>query len=755
MSGTSIKANALAFPEGVEQAIGSGVVTINTGKNILASETGTSDTVTRFTPDFTNLAATATTYEVIALIIAKTGHTIILQHGAYIDLPDDTDVTLTDDAYIWVIIDSSGVTHVPKAIVSTTSVTASMVGMDTLGTPTYTTIQDWSNTTQSAGVISGGALSDNGDGTVTAAAGTGIIKTTDSNVGANLFFDWAEDTSVSLTDNSDNWVYADYNAGTPIIDAVASYTSLDLHTQIIIGKVYREGTELHIIQVQQILSDFERIVIQRAWEKDAVTRVSGLSLSATGTRNFAVSAGVLYAALDRIALTAKDTSVADTFTYYYRDGGGGWTEVDAQTQINNTNYDDGSGVLATLTAGRYCNHWVYVAHDGDLYVQYGQGDYTLAQAQAALVPTPPPELTAIATLAGKIIIQKSASSFTEVTSAFTQKFEGTTVSDHGALAGLADDDHTQYVLKTGRSGGQTVIGGTGAGDDLTLQTTSNVSKGSYILSELTTDGPVIATGSGGVLATEATLAHERGGLEADVSAYAGYPKISGGTTSEVTTIPIADGGTGQTAKTAAFDALSPVTTQGDIIYRDASNNVRLAIGTATQVLTVNAGATAPEWADASGGSGLYASIAILHDQKSTGTAGGGASAATWNARDLNTEVSDPDSIVSISSNQFTPIAGTYDIHVECACAAVNGSRLRIYNVTGAAVVGVPDLNGFASATSTQGLTISLDQLFTANGTDAYRIDHYTVAAKATSGLGGAVNDGAAEVYTRVVLRKLA
>lgn len=70
-----------------------------------------------------------------------------------------------------------------------------------------------------------------------------------------------------------------------------------------------------------------------------------------------------------------------------------------------------------------------------------------------------------------------------------------------------------------------------------------------------------------------------------------------GTNSAITgAVPIANGGTGQTAKTAAFDALSPLTTAGDIIYRNGSNNVRLALGTAGQQLRVNAGATAPEWA---------------------------------------------------------------------------------------------------------------------------------------------------------------
>jgi hypothetical protein len=50
--------------------------------------------------------------------------------------------------------------------------------------------------------------------------------------------------------------------------------------------------------------------------------------------------------------------------------------------------------------------------------------------------------------------------------------------------------------------------------------------------------------------------------------------------------------------------LNPETTTGDIAYRSATanTNTRLALGTAGQVLTVNSGATAPEWAaPASGG----------------------------------------------------------------------------------------------------------------------------------------------------------
>jgi len=84
------------------------------------------------------------------------------------------------------------------------------------------------------------------------------------------------------------------------------------------------------------------------------------------------------------------------------------------------------------------------------------------------------------------------------------------VTDHGVLSGLTpDDDHSQYALLAGRSGGQILIGGTGSGDDLTLETTSHASKGSYILSDLTTDGVVLV--NSGVLSSIAELSVADGG----------------------------------------------------------------------------------------------------------------------------------------------------------------------------------------------------------------------------------------------------
>ncbi|MHA2068073.1 MAG: hypothetical protein ACXABY_27245, partial [Candidatus Thorarchaeota archaeon] len=50
--------------------------------------------------------------------------------------------------------------------------------------------------------------------------------------------------------------------------------------------------------------------------------------------------------------------------------------------------------------------------------------------------------------------------------------DGTGVSVHGLLSGLGVDDHLQYALLAGRSGGQTLYGGTTTSDNLFLRSTS-------------------------------------------------------------------------------------------------------------------------------------------------------------------------------------------------------------------------------------------------------------------------------------------
>src|SRR3990167_5004911 len=58
-----------------------------------------------------------------------------------------------------------------------------------------------------------------------------------------------------------------------------------------------------------------------------------------------------------------------------------------------------------------------------------------------------------------------------------------TTRNHADLSLLSADDHTQYALLAGRSSGQTLIGGTAASENLTLQSTSHATKGQVIASQ--------------------------------------------------------------------------------------------------------------------------------------------------------------------------------------------------------------------------------------------------------------------------------
>ena len=92
-----------------------------------------------------------------------------------------------------------------------------------------------------------------------------------------------------------------------------------------------------------------------------------------------------------------------------------------------------------------------------------------------------------------------------------------------------------------------------------------------------------------------------------VTGLTGYMYANGsGNVTASSTIAIANGGTGQTTSSAAFNALSPITTTGDLIIGNGTNSAtRLAIGANTFVLTSNG--TTASWQASSGGGGSSSS----------------------------------------------------------------------------------------------------------------------------------------------------
>jgi hypothetical protein len=104
-------------------------------------------------------------------------------------------------------------------------------------------------------------------------------------------------------------------------------------------------------------------------------------------------------------------------------------------------------------------------------------------------------------------------------------------------------------------------------------------------------------------------------------------------------------------------------------------------GTAGQYLQTAGSSGELSWQTVSTPNVAFESYAVIADQKTSNTDAGTFSSGDWRTRDLNTELFDPDGIVSISSNQFTLGAGTYYMVAYAPAHRVDKHIARVRNVT--------------------------------------------------------------------------
>ena len=78
--------------------------------------------------------------------------------------------------------------------------------------------------------------------------------------------------------------------------------------------------------------------------------------------------------------------------------------------------------------------------------------------------------------------------------------------------------------------------------------------------------------------------------------------------------------------------------------------------------------------------------AVIEDQKSSGTNGGGTTASTWHTRDLQTLTRNKGSVISLSSDQFTPSQDGW-VEWDTVSRLALEARTRLYNVTDTSVAG--------------------------------------------------------------------
>lgn len=237
--------------------------------------------------------------------------------------------------------------------------------------------------------------------------------------------------------------------------------------------------------------------------------------------------------------------------------------------------------------------------------------------------------------------------------------------------------------------------------------------------------------------------------EATVTAVTGDISISNtGVTAYAGTVPLNKGGTGQTTKAPAFDALSPMTTGGDIIYGGASGTgTRLANGSANQVLMSAGGTSAPVWANP-------IQTVTFNETQTSGTNGGTFTSGAWRDRTLNTTINSQ-SWASISSNEITLNAGTYYVEASAPANFCNAHKVKWRNTTDSTdtLIGTSE---FTSQTDTGGRQTRsfVEGIFTIAGTKAFKLQHQCGTTQATNGFGVASSFSVSEIYAIVNITRL-
>lgn len=257
-------------------------------------------------------------------------------------------------------------------------------------------------------------------------------------------FTVAANLALLVTDNAVNYIYVDYSAGTPVYKATTDRTIINNSNYIPVARLYivSENIATQILYGANArgnpVRNFDRVMRLRG--SGGLERESGLAITETATRVVNVAAGVAWFGFNRISLDACAQGDGSTTSKLWYHSSGNWTSADA-TAYDNTQYDNGTN-LATLTnTTRYAVNWIYRCTTSKcIAIVLGNGDYTLAQAEASMVPPIPDLLQNFYVLVGRVIVQKSAGTAYAIENVSNSAFTQAAVTTHNDLGGLQGGD---------------------------------------------------------------------------------------------------------------------------------------------------------------------------------------------------------------------------------------------------------------------------------------------------------------------------
>jgi hypothetical protein len=297
-------------------------------------------------------------------------------------------------------------------------------------------------------------FTDQGGNTLRCGATDALLRASDDDTVALIQYVIAQQ-DVTIPADTARYVGIQYNGGDPNY-VVKDSDSWDGNSEFRAAAVYNEGGTIHIYTRLQRSKNLQYWLTHRLQEVEGLSRadyLGGLILgeSDDGNKYVTLSGGELYVGLDEFVISAFDTSGADRFDSYYRDGGTGFTKVASQQAWQNTHWDDNTGTLNTLGASKYGLNWFYLETDGHVVHVYGRGEYSTLQGALAETPptTVPGRVDIHGVLLGGIIMREGNNTAEVVLPSFSVTYGPAAITAHNTLSGLGADDHTQYLLTDG------------------------------------------------------------------------------------------------------------------------------------------------------------------------------------------------------------------------------------------------------------------------------------------------------------------
>ena len=245
--------------------------------------------------------------------------------------------------------------------------------------------------------------------------------------------------TLPVVDNEVNHLCITWNAGSPVYAMTLDRLTLNLSNTIPVARLLVQGGVVYAKMYFGYIgrSAGIRWLLREVRITDPVGGVgeSGLTVSETATRVVNVAAGTAWFVLNHLDLPAVAQGGAGVTSYLLHHAAGVWTKT-AISQYNNTQYDDGLG-LVTLTDNRYAVNWVYRSLAAlEIIVVLGEGDYSATAAIQSKIPQIPQYINEFYYLCGRIIVQKGLNTAYLIENRATGTFETSPTPDHNDLSGL-------------------------------------------------------------------------------------------------------------------------------------------------------------------------------------------------------------------------------------------------------------------------------------------------------------------------------